>query len=93
MKEEVFSFLRDVPEQYPFYIEMAGISYCDGSYKITRNSSRFYVFEYILKGIGTVEINSEKFYPEEGDIYILPKESNHVYYSDSKKPWTKYGLI
>jgi len=89
MREDIISFNCDTIEEYPFYIEMAGISYCDGTYRIERKNSPIYCFEYILKGQGTVNINGEIFSPVEGDIYILHKGSNHIYFSDKKNPWTK----
>ena len=77
MKEEIISFVKPI-QNIPFFIQMTGISYCDGSYKIQRANSKIYVFEYILEGEGTVIIDDKKFYPSKGDIYILHKGSNHV---------------
>ena len=90
MKEEIISFVK--PMQYlpfSFFIQMTGISHCDGSYKIQRSNSAIYVFEYIIEGEGTVIVDDKKFNPSKGDIYILHKGSNHTYYSSSKNPWTK----
>lgn len=89
MREDIVSFYIDELEEYPFFIEMAGISYCDGTYKIERKNSNLYCFEYIIKGKGTVIINDEVYTPVEGDIYILQKGSNHKYYSDKENPWIK----
>lgn len=89
MREDIINFSYDIAEEFPFFIEMTGISYCDGTYKIDRQNSSIYCFEYVMKGQGTVIINGEKFSPVEGDIYILQKGCNHLYYSDKKNPWTK----
>lgn len=89
MREDITAFQSNPPEDYPFFIQMTGISYCDGTYKIERRKSTHYVFEYIIKGEGTVTINGETFHPVEGDIYILPIGSSHTYFSDSSNPWTK----
>ena len=68
---------------------MAGISYCDATYKIDRKNSDIYCFEYIIKGEGTVKIKNHEFIAVEGDIYILPKGCDHLYFSSVKNPWTK----
>lgn len=89
MREDILSFVGNVPANCPFYMEMTGISYCDGSYSITRKNSSIYVFEYILSGRGTVKSNSSEFTAVEGDMYILHRQNDHFYYSDSKDPWVK----
>jgi AraC-like DNA-binding protein len=89
MYEEIISFVKEVYESYPFAIQMTGISYCDGTYRIERRNSPIYCFEYIIKGEGTVNVNGNRFTPVQGDVYILPKGSDHIYYSDSKNPWEK----
>jgi AraC-like DNA-binding protein len=89
MHEEIMSFYTEDTQNLPFCIEMAGISYCDGTYKIERRNSNIYCFEYIIKGRGTVVINDEIFTPSEGDVYILHRGSNHRYFSDKENPWIK----
>ncbi len=89
MHEEIMSFYTEDTQDFPFCIEMAGISYCDGTYKIERRNSNIYCFEYIIKGTGTVIINDEIFTPSEGDVYILHRGSNHRYFSDKENPWIK----
>lgn len=38
----------------PFWIESSGISYCVGSYKICREDSDIYLFEYVIDGTGSI---------------------------------------
>ncbi len=90
MKEEIISFLNETRrEELPFFIEMAGISYCDESYRISRKNSPIYVFEYVLEGEGTVITDGRRFTARKGDAYILHRGSEHLYYSDKSNPWTK----
>lgn len=72
-----------------FNIQICGISYCDGTYKINRPDSPVWCIEYIRKGKGIVWVNSESFVARSGDIYILPANTNHFYYSDNAEPWEK----
>jgi AraC-like DNA-binding protein len=87
MTEDIIYFPRI--KKQPLKIDLAGISYCDGTYRITRANSSIYVFEYIIKGTGTILYNDDKYTASEGDVYIMHKGSRHVYTSDSKDPWTK----
>ena len=89
MREDIVGFLKDGVSDYPFYLELAGVSWCDGAYHIERKSSPIYVFEYIISGKGTVNVNGTSFTAAAGDIYMLPRGSSHHYYSDSKDPWVK----
>lgn len=89
MHEDIISFTEDSRNQYPFYIQMIGISYCDATYKIDRKNSDIYCFEYIIKGQGTIKINGQEFIAMSGDIYMLPRGCDHIYFSDGKNPWTK----
>ncbi len=73
----------------PFVIEMAGISYCDASYRISRQRSPIAVVEYVLSGRGTVQENDQVFSAGPGDVYLLHPHRRHVYAADSTDPWTK----
>lgn len=87
MKEDIRYFLQD--EGAPFEIIISGRSWCDGSYRIFRECSEFWVIEYISSGMGSIEINGKVYYPQKGDVYLLPSGSRHCYYSDAKEPWIK----
>ena len=63
MREDIIHF--HTPQmKTPFYLEMAGISYCDGSYKITRLDSRENMpFSFLRKGhVSLVSIIRIEFY-------------------------------
>jgi AraC-like DNA-binding protein len=89
MQEEICSFPAAMNDDRPFHLEMAGISWCDGSYAIERKKSPFYAFEYIVSGTGTLIENGFTCNPSAGDVYILQKGSTHRYVSDDAKPWVK----
>lgn len=72
-----------------FTLTMAGMTYCDGSYRVVRTNSPFYLFEYILEGEGVVTEGAFTCAPRRGDIYILRQGGNHEYYASAKNPWTK----
>lgn len=74
------------------WIDMAGKSYCDGSYHISRKKSDVYVLEYVLSGSGTIIQNGHQFTASAGDVYLLHKGSTHSYFSAKDNPWVKIWL-
>ena len=88
MREDIEYFAAS-GENLPFAIELAGISYCDGSYRITRSQSPITVIEYVISGEGIIEIDGQTYRPSAGDVYILRRGTRHTYYSDAKNPWVK----
>ena len=73
----------------PLKIEIIGTTLCDEYYEYSRRESPIYVFEYVVKGHGTVIHDSDVFYPHAGDAFILHKGSNHIYYPDEHALWDK----
>lgn len=88
MKEDIKYFPRPSKSE-PFMLDMTGISYCDGTYKIERKNSHIYVFEYIIDGTGTVISDGKEYTASKGDVYVLHKGCSHKYFSDASNPWTK----
>lgn len=73
----------------PFNVLLAGITYENPDYIITRKNTPYAVVEYVISGIGHIEINGNIYTVSEGDMYILPSNSKHTYYSDAENPWRK----
>ncbi|MDD3242214.1 MAG: AraC family transcriptional regulator [Eubacteriales bacterium] len=88
MREEIISYAPPTAP-FPFWIEMTGISYCDGSYHIARKNSGVWVLEYIEQGRGEVRVNGRVFTAGRGDVYLLPEGSDHDYTSSREEPWVK----
>ncbi len=92
MREEIYQFTPSEFSPRPFEVELAGISYCDGTYHIVRNHSSILCMEYIIAGSGTIETPEGIFHPSAGDTYLLHQGEYHNYYSDKKNPWTKIWM-
>ena len=88
MKEEIL-YISPHNLIEPFYINIAGISYCDGSYHIYRPKSAVFCMEYIFSGNGTLRYLGKEYHPKEGDVYMLEHGYDHEYFSDAREPWTK----
>ena len=91
--EKIESFIIDDSVlSAPFYVELAGITYPNPYYHISRSCSSCFVVEYIIKGSGTVCVEDETFTPSEGDVYLLPYGSRHHYYASKSDPYEKIWM-
>ncbi len=88
MNEDIISF-PPYRADTPLFITFAGITYRDGKYRHARRKTEITVFEYIIKGRGTLCVDATLCHPEAGDVYIVPAGTDHYYYSDAKDPWEK----
>lgn len=82
------------------YLEviMAGITHPNPTYRIMHNISKqfpydYYVFEYVVKGVGHIETPEEKYVVKEGDFYFLNKLRYHIYYADQDEPYEKIFIV
>ncbi len=93
MREDIITF-PPAPPEAPLRILLAGVSYCDGSYRIRRSSqnAHFYVFEYIVSGRGFLRFGEESFLPAAGDVYIVTPGVDHEYGSSGDAPWVKLWI-
>lgn len=70
-------------------LSRCGITDFDSNYRIKRSCSRIWVFEYICRGSGYLNIDGREYTPKEGDAYIISLGSDHEYGSDPRNPWRK----
>lgn len=86
--EDAYYFL--LPEETPpFWVEWAGITYCDDTYSMQREYAQVTVIEYVYSGTGTLWVDQKEYHPSAGDIYILPERTKQFYSADRNDPWTK----
>lgn len=89
---EFLKLFTYIDNQMPFYVELAGITYPDSTYHITRTNSQVSVIEYIIDGAGYVVLDNQPQKVQKDMVYFLQKGENHNYYSDPKVPFTKIFL-
>lgn len=80
-----------------FFIESAGESFPSPTYLIERTRTKndqtsFYVFEYVLDGVGHIECDGKKYDVTAGDFYFLNRLHTHLYYSDREDPYHKIWI-
>ena len=79
-------------------VVMAGITHPNPTYRIMHNVSKqcrydYYVFEYVVKGVGHIETPEEKYTVRAGDFYFLNKLRYHIYYADPDDPYEKIFIV
>ena len=79
-------------EILPIEISRFGITYPDKDYRIKRNPSPCFIVEYIVSGVGYIEINGAKHKLTENDVYIVHPGDHCEYYADKKNPYKKYWI-
>ncbi len=91
MREE-FIHIPGFDSHLPFSVVLAGVSYCDGTYRIHRQRSNVHVLEYVLSGYGTVSVRDRVQRASAGDVYFLHEGEEHTYASSAEAPWIKLWL-
>lgn len=84
--------LIDYDKNLPFGIRFVGETLCDEKFVVKRSNSDLAAFEYIVDGVGTLEINGRVFHPKKGDMFFLSEGSDHKYYSQKENGWHKYFI-
>ena len=91
MREE-FIFSGTPQADSPVTVQLAGSSWCDGSYAIERNGADLWVAEFIESGTGILNIEGITCHPAAGDLYLVPPMSRHRYSSSAETPWIKHWI-
>ncbi|MBQ7822153.1 MAG: helix-turn-helix transcriptional regulator [Clostridia bacterium] len=75
-----------------FYISLAGVTYPNPHYRIDQKFRNISVLEYVTSGKGYVLANGMIHEVGPDTIYFLRKGESHLYFSDTKDPFTKIFL-
>ena len=76
----------------PICVDCIGITRPNPNYYIERKHSDYYVFEYVVSGVGHIVCNGQEYTVGAGDVYILPYGSAHKYWADKSDPFEKIWM-
>ena len=76
----------------PLWVSRFGITNPDPSYYIKRDCSPCFILEYIVSGVGYLNINGQKYRLEAGDVYLIHPGDSCEYYADKENPYKKYWI-
>lgn len=71
---------------------LAGTTYPNPEYRISRFPSKEYVFEYVISGKGYIEADGERFEVSGGTFYCFRRGTELLYYSDRDDPYEKIWM-
>ena len=54
-----------------------------------RNDHKYYTFNYVIEGSGTITVGNQKFHPKAKDVFIMPKGIKHEGKTTPTTPWLK----
>jgi AraC-like DNA-binding protein len=93
MIENFKNFTSFMNPDDPISVRLVGETYCDKSFKISRDCSDMTALEYIIDGTGTLKIEGQHLTPSKGDIFFLKEGTKHKYSADETNPWHKYWIV
>ncbi len=89
VQNEIVLYARNIDNETPFSIELAGETLPYNKYYIPRFPGAPYVFECVIKGKGYIVADGVKHTVTAGDFYTISDYSNLEYYADSDDPYQK----
>lgn len=89
-EEELTHFVGDF--DVPIYVDCIGITHPNPKYYIDRKRSEYYVFEYVISGVGHIASGKKTLTVKEGDLYILKENETHHYWADKDNPYEKIWI-
>ncbi|MFC4812339.1 AraC family transcriptional regulator [Paenibacillus sp. GCM10023250] len=71
-------------------VPLIGTNYCHSNYRNVRSRADITVLAYVLRGEGTIRVDSIEHRPKEGDVFLLRKGSYHEVTAlpDQEEYWT-----
>ncbi|MBC7959424.1 MAG: helix-turn-helix transcriptional regulator [Vallitaleaceae bacterium] len=66
-----------------FYMTCAGEFFCDGDYKVERETFHSYLLMYVKKGSGVVSMNNKTYPVQANDLVLLNCHKPHHYYTST----------
>ena len=79
----------NLDKKMPLYVKLAGITYPDPTYRISRTDSKIAVVEYVTDGEGYISLGDKTHHIGKDTVYFLPPNERHSYSADKDNPYTK----
>lgn len=92
LSKETFFCPRYSYDMLPLDVSIMGITNPDPDYYIRRESSRCFILEYILSGVGYLKVNGQDYTLRAGDAYLIHPGDKCEYYADKDEPYKKYWI-
>lgn len=88
--EKEKTFYKTVSDNKTYTITLSGISDKSPFSYNSQTRSHHYVFEFLISGKGTINIDNKSYYLKKNDFYIVPANSSFEYFSEVDDPYQRY---
>lgn len=85
-------FAPKTDDEYPFYITEYGKTFKNTPCYQLRMDSPIGCIQYVISGSGIIICNDKIYTVKEGDTFLLPQGSNHIYYSNPDNQFKRIWL-
>ena len=89
-QEELTHFVGSF--EVPIFVDCIGITHPNPKYSIDRKHSEYYVFEYVISGVGHLAIDNKTVQVKADDLYVLKENQTHHYWADKDDPYEKIWI-
>jgi len=93
MNESINIYPEDESLKLPLRLISVGHGFAPPNCILERKNYEYLLIEYVLKGKGFVEVDSEYYICNADSLYILPPGMDHRYGSFDNDPWEKIFFI
>lgn len=89
MKKEIV-YYKTISDNKTYNITLSGITDENPFFYNSQTKSKYYVFEFLVSGKGTINIENKSYFLKENDFYIVPANSNYEYFTEIDDPYQRY---
>lgn len=91
MEQEIV-YYKTISDNRTYTIAMSGITDKNPYFYNSQTKSKYYIFEFLLSGQGTINIDNKTYFLKKNDFYIVPANSNYEYFTEVDDPYQRYWV-
>ena len=91
MEQEIV-YHKTISDNRTYTIAMSGITDKNPYFYNSQTKSKYYIFEFLLSGQGTINIDNKTYFLKKNDFYIVPANSNYEYFTEVDDPYQRYWV-
>ena len=80
MEQEIV-YYKTISDNRTYTIAMSGITDKNPYFYNSQTKSKYYIFEFLLSGQDTINIDNKTYNLKKNDFYIVPANSNYEYFT------------
>ncbi len=89
MEKEIV-YYKTISDNKTYNIVLSGITDKNPLFYNSQTKSKYYIFEFVVTGKGTVCIDDKSYFLKKNDFYIIPANSNYEYFTEINDPYQRF---